>query len=65
MECDGPSDCPKATPVCCASATAVGCAATAAACAALPGAVVCDPADPVCPTRTRCARAEPNLFTCQ
>jgi hypothetical protein len=66
MECDGPTDCPKTTPICCATATAVGCIATLAECTKAIGVTVCDPAAPVCPLRTdRCTRAAPNLFTCQ
>jgi hypothetical protein len=66
MECDGPSDCARTTPICCATATAVGCIATLAECNKVAGVTVCDPADPVCPLRTdRCLRAATNLFTCQ
>jgi hypothetical protein len=66
MECDGPSDCPKATPVCCAAATGIGCVLGTAECAKAEGVVVCDPSDPVCPLRTQaCRRASTSFFTCQ
>jgi hypothetical protein len=65
MECDGPSDCAKATPICCAAATGIGCVALAADCTKLEGVIVCDPSDPVCPLRTTCRRASTSFFTCQ
>lgn len=65
MQCDGPSDCLKDAPLCCAAPTGIGCVALLADCSKVEGVIVCDPSDPVCPARTTCQRATTSFFTCQ